>query len=249
MTRSRLLVLLAILCISVSAIFGRGAGAPRITFVHATVIDTTGGPPQKDVSVTISGGRIERVGQSAASADAAEGGRGRVIDARGKFLIPGLWDMHTHVAGINADPKWAKDVLIPLLVANGITGIRDMGGDLEALEGWRHAIESGAIPGPHIVAAGPMLLPAGRAGAPATPVDPAVVRIGSPEEARAAVDSLQKRGADFIKVIQLPRDAYFAMAEEAKKDGISFVGHVPTRVTAVETSNAGQKSIEHIIYS
>jgi imidazolonepropionase-like amidohydrolase len=73
--------------------------------------------------------------------------------------------------------------------------------------------------------------------------------VGSPEEARVVVDFLQKRGADFIKVIQLPREEYFAVAAEAKQDGIPFVGHVPTRVTSIEASNAGQKSIEHIIYS
>lgn len=228
--------------------FSQGRGVARVTFVNATIVDTAGGAPQKDMTVVVSEGRIERIGKTQLT-DSKGGQAGQVIEARGKFLIPGLWDMHTHVAGINADPAWAKDVLIPLLVANGITGIRDMGGDLDALLAWRRAIESGTMIGPHIVAAGPMLLPARRPGAPAAPADPSIVRIGTPEEARAAVDSLQKRGADFIKVISLLRDPYFAMAEEAKEDGISFVGHVPPRITAVEASNAGQKSIEHIIYS
>jgi hypothetical protein len=159
-----------------------------------------------------------------------------------------LWDMHTHVAGISADPAWSKNVLLPLLVANGITGIRDMGGDLRALQQWRREIASGAMLGPQIVAAGPMLVPAPRAGK-AKSTDPSVLEVGTPEEARTAVDQLQKQGADFIKVIQLSREAYFAVAEEAKKDGITFVGHVPMAITASEASAAGQKSIEHIIYS
>lgn len=222
--------------------------AARVTFVNATIIDTAGGAPERDMTVVVSGGRIERIGKTVA-ADSTGGQTGQVIESRGKFLIPGLWDMHTHVAGIHADPAWAKDLLIPLLVANGITGIRDMGGDLNSLLTWRKAIVSGAMIGPHIVAAGPMLLPGRRPGAPAEPADAAILRVGTADQARAAVDSLQRRGADFIKVISLPRDPYFAMAEEARRDGISFVGHVPPRVTAVEASNAGQNSIEHIIYS
>jgi hypothetical protein len=93
-----------------------------------------------------------------------------------------------------------------------------------------------------------MLLPAPRPGA-AKSSDPSVFEVGTPEEARAAVDQLQRQGADFVKVIQLSREAYFAVAEEAKKDGISFAGHIPIAVTASEASAAGQKSIEHIIYS
>jgi len=197
--------------------------------------------------VVVSGGVIEWIGSSAdrrrpAHKDAVE------FDGRGKFLIPGLWDMHTHVAGINADPAWSKNVLLPLLVANGITGIRDMGGDLNALQEWRREIASGALLGPQIVAAGPMLVPAPRPGK-AKSTDTSVLEVGTSEEARAAVDQLQKQGADFIKVIQLSREAYIAAAEEAKKDGITFVGHIPTAITASEASAAGQKSVEHVIYS
>ena len=236
---------------SCAHLLSQSADSSSLKFVHVTVIDTRGGSRQNDMTVVISGGLIQWMGKSAESNEkpSVQRPRERVIDAEGKFLIPGLWDMHTHIAGINANPTWARDVLVPLLVANGITGIRDMGGDLDALEAWRRAIKDGTLLGPHIVAAGPMLLPAPRSSAPAPPPDPAIVRIASPEEAQAAVDRLKRRGADFIKVIDLPRDSYFALAEETKRDGISFVGHVPARVTAVEASDAGQKSIEHIIYS
>ena len=123
-----------------------------------------------------------------------------------------------------------------------------MGGDLRALQEWRREIASGALLGPQIVAAGPMLVPAPPPGK-AKSADPSILESARPAEARAAVDSLQKQGADFIKVIQLSREAYFAMAEESKKDGITFAGHIPTAITATEASAAGQKSIEHIIYS
>ena len=213
---------------------------------HVTVIDVTGGPSLADRSVIVSGDSITAIAKSGSIPIPAGA---HVIDGHGKFLIPGLWDMHTHVAGIAADPSWAKSTLLPLLVANGITGIRDMGGDLDALEAWRREVEGGTLAGPRIVAAGPMLVPARRAGAPAAPPDPSLLRIGTPEEAREAVDSLQKRGADFIKIITVSRENYFAIAEESKKDGIPFVGHIPFDVNATEASNAGQKSIEHIIYS
>jgi imidazolonepropionase-like amidohydrolase len=250
MIRARLLAFAAGAFLFIPSFFGAPPSfPPPLTILNATVIDVAGGPPRTNMTVMISGGRIESIGKSAANADAPKRPGELVIDARGEFLIPGLWDMHTHIAGINAKPVWARQVLLPLLVANGITGIRDMGGDLDALKAWRQEIESGALTGPLIVAAGPMLLTARRPGAPPAPADPSVLRIASIEEARAAVDSLQRRGADFIKVIELPRDSYLAMAEESKKDGISFVGHVPTHVNAVEASNAGQKSIEHIIYS
>jgi imidazolonepropionase-like amidohydrolase len=213
---------------------------------HVTVIDVAGGPALADRTVIVDGDAIATIAKSG-SVPIPKGAQ--LIDAHGKFLIPGLWDMHTHIAGVSANPVWARNVLIPLLVAHGITGIRDMGGDLDALEQWRREIESGALIGPRIVAAGPMLLPARRAGAPAAPPDPAILRVGTAEEARAAVDRLQKRGADFIKIIQLSRENYFAVADESKKDGIPFAGHIPSDVNATEASNAGQKSIEHIVYS
>jgi imidazolonepropionase-like amidohydrolase len=217
-----------------------------LALTHVTIINPQG-PPQKDVTVVVSAGVIEWIGNAADPKRPAHHDELQ-LDARGKFLIPGLWDMHTHIAGISADPAWSKHVLLPLLVANGITGIRDMGGDLRVLQEWRREIASGALLGPQIVAAGPMLVPAPPAGA-AKSTDPSILQVGSPEEARAAVDALQKQGADFIKVIQLSREAYFTVAEESKKDGITFVGHIPLAVTASEASAAGQKSIEHIIYS
>ena len=185
-----------------------------LAITHVTIVNSQG-PPQKDATVIVSRGVIEWIGdvrdhRGPAHQDELQ------LDARGKFLIPGLWDMHTHIAGISADPAWSKNVLLPLLVANGITGIRDMGGDLRALQQWRREIASGALLGPQIVAAGPMLVPAPPPGK-AKSTDPSILQVGSAAEARAAVDALQKQGADFIKVIQLSREAYFAVAAESKK--------------------------------
>ena len=244
-TGIRLVAVLAVAYMVARLLFAAVPQKP-LAITHVTVIDVTGGPELGDQTVVVSGDSISTIGRSGSVRIPAHA---QLVDGRGKFLIPGLWDMHTHIAGISADPAWAKNTLIPLLVANGITGIRDMGGDLDALESWRREIENGTLTGPRVIAAGPMLLPARRPGAPPAPADPAVLRVGTPEESRLAVDNLQKRGADFIKIIELSREDYFAVAQESKKDGIPFVGHIPSGVTAAEASNAGQKSVEHIIYS
>jgi imidazolonepropionase-like amidohydrolase len=243
----RVLAIAALLWLA--AILSSGVNPQKtksLAIEHVTVIDVDGGSELADQTVIVKDDSISVVAKSGSVEIPKDVQR---VDARGKFLIPGLWDMHTHVAGISANPLWAKQTLLPLLVANGITGIRDMGGDLDALESWRREIENGTLVGPQIVAAGPMLLPQRRPGAPAEAPDPTILRIGTTEEARAAVDSLQKRGADFIKIIEVSRGNYFAIADESKKNSIPFAGHIPSEITATEASNAGQKSIEHIIYS
>jgi imidazolonepropionase-like amidohydrolase len=207
---------------------------------HVTVIDGTGGAPKPDQTVIISGGRITSLGPAGKiKIDKAA----TVIDARGKFLLPGLWDMHVHLAGINADPAWSKDVLLPVLIASGITGVRDMGGDLEVLLSWKREVEAGSLLGPHFYVSGPWLAAGGRK-------TPEQFPVANAEEARAAVRDLKQRGADFIKIISLPsRETFFAVADEAKKQNISFAGHLPFEIGAAEASNAGMRSIEHFLYS
>jgi imidazolonepropionase-like amidohydrolase len=219
--------------------FTPAAPAPLV-LTHVTVINVTSGAPQPDQSVVIEGSRIVAVGPAARMKPPKDS---QIIDARGKFLIPGLWDMHVHLAGINADPVWSKQVLLPLLLANGITGVRDMGGDLDALLAWKRGVESGSLLGPHIVASGSWLAGSGKKTSEQFPV-------ANAEEARAAVRELKRRGADFIKIITLPsREAFFAVADEAKKQDIPFVGHLPFEIGALEASNAGMRSIEHLLYS
>ncbi len=211
-----------------------------LAITHAVVIDPATGSVRADQTVVIAGGRIQRVVPSA-NYQPEKGAR--IIEARGKYLIPGLWDMHVHIAGISADPSWSKNVILPLLIAQGITGVRDMGGDLSVLRSWNHDIEAGKLLGPHIFAGGPMIVPSGKK----TPEQWPVTTV---DEARAAVRELKAQGADFIKIISVPsREIFFAIAVEADKEKIPFVGHVPAGVTASEASDAGMRSIEHIVYS
>ena len=217
-----------------------GATPAPLVVTHVTVIDVTALAPRLDQTVVIDNGRIVSIGPSARAKWPKEL---RLVDAHGKVMIPGLWDMHVHLAGVNADPVWSKQVLLPLLLANGITGVRDMGGDLEVLLAWKRDVESGALLGPHIIAAGPWLAGGGNKTPEQFPVADA-------DEARAAVRDLKHRGADFIKVISLPsKEAFFAVADEAKKQDIAFVGHLPFQISALEASNAGMHSIEHLLYS
>jgi imidazolonepropionase-like amidohydrolase len=209
--------------------------AHPVAFTHVTVIDATGAAAQPDMTVVIDGGRIVDLGSS----HDVHPPRGATrIDASGRYLIPGLWDMHVHEVFGDWIPRNER-VTLPLFVANGITGVRDMGSDLDAILKWRTEIAAGRLLGPRIILAGPML-----DGAP--PAFPSSIPVANAADARKAVDYLKGRGVDFIKIQSLiPRDGYFAAADEAKKIGITFVGHVPDAVRASEASDAGQKSIEH----
>lgn len=230
---------LPLLLAGLGAVCSGQSSSPSVLIIHdVTVIDATGAPAQAHRTVLVRDGKIEDVGFSS-------GGMGEKlsavhVDGSGKFLIPGLWDMHVHMVFGNWFPR-GKQVTLPLFIANGITGVRDMGGELEVLQQWRKEIAAGTLMGPRMVISGPML------DGP-QPRFPSSISVKTPEDGRRAVDDLKRRGADFIKLQSLiPRDAVFAIAEEARKQEISFVGHVPDSVRASEASNAGQKSFEHLI--
>ena len=210
------------------------SGAYAIT--NVTVIDTTGGPTKPDMTVVINGNRITYVGKGRAHVSK----RVHLVDGTGKYLIPGFWDMHVHTFFGDWVPG-GKEVTLPLFITNGITGIRDMGSDLDLILAARRDTVLGILLGPRLVVAGPML------DGPKTQF-PASIAIATPDDGRRAVDMLKSRGVDFIKIQSyVPRDAYFAIADESKKQNIVFVGHVPDAIRASEASNAGQKSFEHLI--
>lgn len=213
-----------------------GSGVP-IVITNVTVIDTTGGPSRPEMTVIIKGDRITQVGKKSHTHVPQSA---QVIDGTGKYLIPGLWDMHVHTFFGTWVPG-GKEVTLPLFIANGVTGVRDMGSDLDLILAARRDVASGSLLGPRMLVAGPML------DGPKTQF-PASIAIATPEDGRRAVDMLKSRGVDFIKIQSyVPREAYFAIAEECKKQNITFVGHVPDAIRASEASNAGQKSFEHLI--
>lgn len=162
------------------------------------------------------------------------------INGRGAYLIPGLWDMHVHLVFGDWFPL-AQQISLPLFVANGITGVRDMGSELETVQTWRNEIEAGRLSGPRIMTSGAML------DGP-KPRFPSSIAIATPEDGRRAVENQKRAGVDFIKLQSLiPRDAVFAIADEARKQEIPFEGHVPDPMRASEMSEAGMHSFEHLI--
>jgi len=207
-----------------------GRTAPEqkaLVLTHLTIIDITEGAPKPDMTVVITGAHITDLGE-ASKVSVPKGGR--VIDASGKFLIPGLWDMHVH---------WYGRDTLTLFTANGVTGIRQMFGNSDLLR-WRDEIAKGSLQGPRMVVASPII------DGP-QPVWPNSISVRNEDEGRKAVTKVKKWGADFVKVYSLlPRDAYFGIADEARKQGLPFEGHVPFTVSAAEASDAGQKSIEHL---
>jgi len=208
-----------------------------LVLAHVTVIDVLNGATRRDLTVVVEGNRIAQIGNSR-SVKIPKGAQ--IVDATGKFLIPGLWDMHVHTFFGEQAPA-GRDLTLPLFVANGITGVRDMGSELDSVLLARSDIAAGKLLGPRMIVAGPML------DGPKTQF-PASIAITTPEDGRRAVDMLVARGVDFIKIQSyVPRDAYFAIVDECKKKNIVFVGHVPDAIRGAEASNAGQKSFEHLI--
>ena len=114
-----------------------------IAVTHVTVLDAAGAPPRPDSTVVITGTRISAVGPSSSVLIPS---RAKIFDGAGKFLIPGLADMHVHLTGAG-EPAGSREFFLPLLVANGITTVRDMGGKVEFLKALRAEIESGEIEG------------------------------------------------------------------------------------------------------
>jgi imidazolonepropionase-like amidohydrolase len=201
-----------------------------LALTNVTIIDTTGRQPGRRATVVIRGERISEIGPP--DAPVPEGAE--VVDGADKFLLPGLWDMHMHLS-------YMTEHSLPLLIANGVTGVRDMGGDLEQIDRWREDINAGARIGPRIVRAGPVL------DGPRPEEAKFRLIVKNPAEARDTVAMLKKRGVDLIKVYHfLSRDSYFAIADEAKKQGIPFAGHIPNGVAPREAAEAGQRSLEHV---
>ena len=199
------------------------------------MIDVASGATHPDNTVLVSGNRITFVGP-AASATIPPGAR--ILDGRGKFLIPGLWDMHVH-----GFVYLFSDFAGPLMIANGVTGARDMGYYVDTTLRWKSSIAAGREIGPRLVVGARVDGPVNRAGF--------VAHVVTDEDGARAVDTLSRRKdgslrADFIKPYSwIPRAAYFGIARESKKLGIPCAGHGPYSVSVIEASDAGQRSMEH----
>ena len=195
----------------------------------ATLIDGTGKPAVADSVVIIEGDRITYAGprsQIKIPQNVA------VVDARGKTLLPGLWDMHAHFEQV----EWG-----PVYLAAGVTTVRDVGNEFEFITAVRDAIRQGRGLGPRLLLAG---LIDGDG-----PAALGVVRANTVEEARAAVARYHNAGFEQIKIYSSVKpETVAAIAAEAHRLGMTVTGHVPLEMIATEAVEAGMDQINHISF-
>ncbi|WP_421764711.1 amidohydrolase family protein [Ekhidna sp.] len=221
--------------------FAQRDKSPELLISNVNIIDVEEGVVKTGMNVFIKGDRIHDVTKSTASDEAAT----FIVDGTGKYLIPGLWDMHAHpddpeMWRMNPD-EGSRDLLMPLFVMHGVTGIRDMAGSLQVVNDWREKIASGTLIGPAIYAAGPLI------DGP-NPMWDGSIGIPSTKHVKQKVDSLIDAGVDFLKVYSLlPDTIYFAMSKYARSIEFPFCGHVPQTVTNYDASKSGINSLEHLL--
>jgi imidazolonepropionase-like amidohydrolase len=212
-------------------------GALAIT--NVTVIDATGAPARPATTVVIRRGRIVSVEPSTGARIPRNA---NVVDGAGKYLIPGLFDMHTHLSFFGAEA-------FPALVRYGVLSVRDLGGSLEELDRWRTEIDHGTRIGPRIYRAGPYIDGPREYGTDDSQKlrKLTTIMVATADEARAAVDSLKQKGVDTIKTHNsLSREAYLAVAAECRRQNLPLATHLASRTTTLEiASDAGATTLEH----
>jgi imidazolonepropionase-like amidohydrolase len=224
--KPRLIGLTLSLCLALSISFAR---AQSLLIENVTIIDPTAKNPLLQTSIYIENGVIKKIS-----------GKHKVpkkvvrVDGTGKFALPGLWDMHAHLAALTPIGTAPENY-----VGHGVLHVRDMGGRLNELLSLRDSIRQGLRIGPTIVMAGPTL----------NSEKPADFHrlVSTDAEARQAVRELKEAGVDFIKIHRaVNRTTFYAIADETKKQGLTFSGHVPLVISWIEASRMGMHTIEHI---
>jgi Amidohydrolase family len=202
-----------------------------VVIQDVAVVDIATSTVQPHMTVMIDGENIKAITTTVAARVPAGS---RIVVGTGKFLIPGLWDMHVHLGYLENQ--------LPAFIAYGVTGVQDMGSDFSRTSAWRAAIDSGKAVGPRIVTSGPPVN-----GVPSDDDKLPVIVAKTPEEARKAFDRLYEMDVDFVKVLSgLSADAYFALAEQARHQHMRLVGHVPASISAWDAIESRQASIEHL---
>ena len=221
----------------ITCCFSQSPSNKTYYLAHITVIDVIKGNTLPGMTIAITDSIITAVGPGD---EITIPRKANVINCKGKYIVPGLWDMHVHLGN-------ATSAALPLFIVNGVTGVRDMGSrSFDSIQKWRQQIRSGQVTGPRIISPGPIL----NGGHPDQDYQ---IGVNTEEEAIHMVDSLAAIGVDFIKVhSSLSKATYYAIAGEAAKKHISFAGHIPTSdtgvsVTGEEASEAGQRSLEHML--
>ena len=211
-----------------------------LIITHASLVDAVHNQVIKNRLVAISGQRISaidtmsRLGRYKAL---------RYVDAKGQYLIPGLWDMHIHLRG-GKQLVAANKKLLPLFLVNGITTVRECGGDMtDSVLQWRKMIEAGTL-------AGPKIYTAGRKIDGPNPTWAGSIAVQTAADVSRALDTLQQLGVDFVKVYdsKISREAYLETIGQAQQRGLTVTGHMPFTVELREAVDAGLDASEHLYY-
>jgi imidazolonepropionase-like amidohydrolase len=223
----------AVVAVTLAVVHGCASVPPTtaansVAIVGITVVDPSSSqPPALDQTILVADGVIRAVGPSSAIAIPAGARR---IDGRGKFAIPGLWDAHIHFmnTGVTA---------LQVLVAMGVTSVREMGGYIDSTRAWQARMKAGTLVGPRIVTPGPILESprylqgvverSARAKSQlALRVLPYRIRVSDSIEAKRAIDSLVKLRVDFVKVrTSASPEAFYAILREARRAGLRVAAH------------------------
>ena len=239
----RLLALFGLALLAVSPSVSAAPKQADVIIRHVTLVDVEGAKTAPEQAVALRGDDIVAVGPDAAIA--RDWRAKRRIDGKGKFLIPGLWDMHVHFGG-GPDLIDENKALLPLYVANGITTIRDASGDLpDQVLGWRREIADGRLFGPRLLTSGAKI-------EGIKPLWKGTIEVGSEADVDAALIRLRDRDkVDFVKITDstLKPELFLYALTRAKALGLRTSGHIPMALTVQQAVDAGISSIEHLDYA
>jgi len=215
-----------------------------IAITNTSIINMNDGKISEGMTLIIKKGIIAKIGKSN---ELEISSKAKTVNGTGKFVIPGLWDMHAHTSS----EQVTRSILYPTFIANGITGIRVLSADcfepcwelqmnIDQSRQLQSEVEKSILVGPKSIF-GSTYINGAKPGETSTIKAP-----GNREDGKKLVHLLLDREVDFIKIYdEIPREAYFGIADEANKNGLPIAGHVPVSIKASEASDAGQKSIEH----
>lgn len=213
--------------------------SPRVALTRVTIVDPVLDIPISDATIVIEGERIAAVGRRA---DVAIPRGARVVDGRGAYVMPGLWDMHTHMAqplapGLELEAN--AGYFFPLFIAYGVTGVRDMAGDISTLRRWRREIASGERVGPRLIFTGEKL-----GKGPVVPGAPFPIRTRADIE--RSVRALWDSGAAFVKLDDIEPALFGILTREAWKYNLRVAGHVEAHLSVRDLALSGLRSVEHL---
>ncbi len=206
---------------------------------HVTLVDVRTGQLTPNQVVAISKGKIVEVQEADKDSYAAK----QYVNGNGRFLIPGLWDMHVHFRGGDSLAAANKKSLA-LYLAHGITTVRDAGGDLTPqIFEWRKEMVAGRLPGPRIFTSGPKIDGPGATW-------PGSLEVETPAQVRHAIETLKGMHVDYVKLYdsKISGPAYLEAIRQAQRRGLKTTGHMPYTVTLAESIRAGLDATEHLYY-